>query len=160
MPNVAHYMLTRLREWGIHRIYGYPGDGINGFLGAFEEVDEDPFFTQARHEEMAAFMACSHAKFTGQIGACIATSGPGAVHLINGLYDAKLDHQPVIAIVGQQKRQSVGAHYQQEVDLQVLFKDVSTFVNTCATPAQARHLIDRGIRSALSERGVTTLIVP
>lgn len=160
MPNVAHYMLTRLREWGIHRIYGYPGDGINGFLGAFEEVDEDPFFTQARHEEMAAFMACSHAKFTGQIGACIATSGPGAVHLINGLYDAKLDHQPVIAIVGQQKRQSVGAHYQQEVDLQVLFKDVGGFVSTVMDEYSARHVLDRAIKSALTERRPSIVIVP
>jgi pyruvate dehydrogenase (quinone) len=122
MPLVAVYMLERLREWGIHRVYGYPGDGINGFLGAFEEVGSDPFFTQTRHEEMAAFMACAHSKFTGEIGACMATSGPGAIHLINGLYDAKLDHQPVIAIIGQQKRQSVGAHYQQEVDLQSLFR--------------------------------------
>ena len=160
MPNVAHYMLTRLREWGIHRIYGYPGDGINGFLGAFEEVDEDPFFTQARHEEMAAFMACAHAKFTGQIGACIATSGPGAVHLINGLYDAKLDHQPVIAIVGQQKRQSVGAHYQQEVDLQVLFKDVGGFVSTVMDQYSARHVLDRAIKSALTERRPSIVIVP
>ncbi|MST31872.1 thiamine pyrophosphate-requiring protein [Acidimicrobiaceae bacterium USS-CC1] len=160
MPNVAHYMLTRLREWGIHRIYGYPGDGINGFLGAFEEVDEDPFFTQARHEEMAAFMACAHAKFTGQIGACIATSGPGAVHLINGLYDAKLDHQPVIAIVGQQKRQSVGAHYQQEVDLQVLFKDVGGFVSTVMDQYSARHVLDRAVKSALTERRPSIVIVP
>jgi pyruvate dehydrogenase (quinone) len=157
---VADYVLKRLREWGIHRVFGYPGDGINGFLGAFERVDEDPKFLQVRHEEMAAFMACGHAKFTGEIGCCIATSGPGAIHLLNGLYDAKLDHQPVLALVGQQKRISMGVHYQQEVDLQVLFKDVSIFVNTCAHPAQARQLIDRGIRSALSERGVATIIFP
>ncbi len=160
MPTVATYMLERLREWGIHRIYGYPGDGINGFLGAFEEVEEDPFFTQTRHEEMAAFMACSHAKFTGQIGACIATSGPGAIHLINGLYDAKLDHQPVIAIVGQQKRHSVGAHYQQEVDLQVLFKDVGGFVSTVMDQYSARHQLDRAIKSAYTERRPAVVIVP
>ena len=160
MPTVATYMLERLREWGIHRVYGYPGDGINGFLGAFEEVEEDPFFTQARHEEMAAFMACSHAKFTGQIGACIATSGPGAIHLINGLYDAKLDHQPVIAIVGQQKRHSVGAHYQQEVDLQVLFKDVGGFVSTVMDKYSARHVLDRAIKSAYTERRPAVVIVP
>src|SRR4051812_42769310 len=129
MPDVATYVLNRLTEWGIHRIYGYPGDGINAFLGAFEQVDA-PVFTQTCHEEMAAFMACSHAKFTGQIGACIATSGPGAIHLANGLYDAKLDHQPVLAIVGQQKRRSVGAHYQQEIDLQSFVKDVAGFVST------------------------------
>jgi pyruvate dehydrogenase (quinone) len=158
--HVADFMLKRLREWGIHRIYGYPGDGINGFLGAFERVEDDPKFIQVRHEEMSAFMACGHAKFTGEIGCCIATSGPGAIHLLNGLYDAKLDHQPVLAIVGQQKRVSMGVHYQQEVDLQVLFKDVSIFSNTCTHPAQARQLIDRGIRSALWERGVATIIVP
>ena len=157
---VADYVLERLTEWGVHRIFGYPGDGINGFLGAFDRAEGDPEFIQVRHEEMAAFMACGHAKFTGEIGVCIATSGPGAIHLLNGLYDAKLDHQPVLAIVGQQKRISLGAHYQQEVDLNTLFKDVSEFVNTCSHPAQARQLIDRGIRTALAERGVATLIFP
>ena len=159
---VSDYVLERLRMWGITRVFGYPGDGINGFLGAFDRAEKDggPEFIQARHEEMAAFMACGHAKFTGEIGVCIATSGPGAIHLLNGLYDAKLDHQPVLAIVGQQKRMSLGSEYQQEVDLQTLFKDVSVFVNTCMEPVQARHLIDRGIRSALAERGVSTIIIP
>jgi pyruvate dehydrogenase (quinone) len=158
---VSDFVLKRLRAWGVHRVFGYPGDGINGFLGAFGRAEDDPEFIQVRHEEMAAFMACAHAKFTGEIGVCIATSGPGAIHLLNGLYDAKLDHQPVLAIVGQQKRMSLGAHYQQEVDLQTLFKDVSdAFINTCVHPAQARHLVDRGIRSALSERGVATIIFP
>ncbi len=160
MANVAEYMLQRLQQWGIHRIYGYPGDGINGFLGAFEEVGEDPFFIQTRHEEMAAFMACAHAKFTGEIGACIATSGPGAVHLANGLYDAKLDHQPVIAIVGQQKRMSVGAHYQQEIDLQSFFKDIGGFVSTVMDEHSARHVLDRAIKSALTERRPAVVIVP
>src|ERR687887_487577 len=123
---VADYILKRLREWGVHRIYGYPGDGINGFLGALDRADGDPEIVQVRHEEMAAFMACGHAKFPGEVGVCMATSGPGAIHLLNGLYDAKLDHQPVVAIVGQQKRMSLGANYQQEVDLQVLFKDVAS----------------------------------
>jgi pyruvate dehydrogenase (quinone) len=159
MPLVAAYMLERLKEWGVHRVYGYPGDGVNGFLGAFEEVEE-PLFTQTRHEEMAAFMACAHAKFTGEIGACMATSGPGAVHLINGLYDAKLDHQPVIAIVGQQKRMSVGAHYQQEIDLQVLFKDVAGFVSTVMDQYSARHVLDRAIKSAFTERRPSVVIVP
>ena len=149
---VADYVLKRLREWGIHRVFGYPGDGINGFLGAFDRADGDPEFIQSRHEEMAAFMACGHAKFSEEIGCCIATSGPGAIHLLNGLYDAKL--------VGQQKRMSLGAAYQQEVDLQVLFKDVSEFVQVCMDPAQARHLIDRAIRIALDRRGVATLIFP
>jgi pyruvate dehydrogenase (quinone) len=157
---VADFVLKRLSEWGIHRIYGYPGDGINGFLGAFDRAEDDPEFIQARHEEMAAFMACGHAKFTDEIGCCIATSGPGAVHLLNGLYDAKLDHAPVLAIVGQQKRMSLGAAYQQEIDLQVLFKDVSEFVQVCMEPAQARHLIDRAIRIALDRKGVATLIFP
>jgi pyruvate dehydrogenase (quinone) len=160
MPTVAVKMLERLREWGVHRIYGYPGDGINGFLGALEEVGQDPFFVQTRHEEMAAFMACAHAKFTGEIGACMATSGPGAIHLINGLYDAKLDHQPVIAIVGQQKRMTVGAHYQQEIDLQVLFKDVGGFVSTVMDQFSSAHVLDRAIKSALTERRPAIVIVP
>ncbi|HEY6836375.1 MAG TPA: thiamine pyrophosphate-requiring protein, partial [Gaiellaceae bacterium] len=157
---VADYVLKRLREWGVHRIYGYPGDGINGFLGALDRADGDPEFIQARHEEMAAFMACAHAKFTDEVGVCMATSGPGAIHLLNGLYDAKLDHAPVVAIVGQQKRMSLGAEYQQEVALQVLFKDVSEFVQVCMEPAQARHLVDRALRIALAKNGVSTLIIP
>src|SRR5437868_3561575 len=157
---VADFLLKRLTEWGVKRIYGYPGDGINALVGALDRADGDPDFVQVRHEEMAAFMACGHAKWTGEVGVCMATSGPGAIHLLNGLYDAKLDHQPVLAIVGQQKRMSIGAHYQQEVDLNSLFKDVSVFVSTCMHPAQARHLIDRGIRCALSESGVATIIVP
>ena len=141
---VSDYVLERLTKWGIHRIFGYPGDGINGFLGALDRANGDPDFIQARHEEMAAFMAVGHAKFTSEIGCCIATSGPGAIHLLNGLYDAKMDHAPVLAIVGQQRRASIGAEYQQEVDLQDLFKDVSEFVSVCMEPEQARHLIDRG----------------
>src|SRR4051794_1605540 len=157
----AEWILNRLTEWGVHRIYGYPGDGINAFLGALARVENhDPFFVQTRHEEMAAFMACAHSKFTGEIGVCMATSGPGAIHLINGLYDAKLDHQPVLAVVGQQKRTTVGAHYQQEIDLQVLFKDVGGFVSTVMEPASARHVIDRAIKSAYEERRPAIVIVP
>ena len=160
--HVSDFVLGRLREWGVHRIYGYPGDGINGFLGALDRANGDPEFIQARHEEMAAFMACGHGKFAGPdaVGVCMATSGPGAIHLLNGLYDAKLDHVPVVAIVGQQKRSSIGASYQQEVDLQVLFKDVSEFVETCMDPSQARHLVDRALRIALDRRAVCTLIFP
>src|SRR5215207_1540892 len=157
---VADFVLERLREWGVHRIYGYPGDGINALLGALDRADGDPELIQVRHEEMAALMACGHAKFTGEAGVCLATSGPGAIHLLNGLYDAKLDHQPVVAIVGQQKRMSLGAAYQQEVDLEQLFADVSVFVGTCMEPAQARHLVDRALRTALAERGVATLVFP
>jgi len=157
---VADFVLSRLEEWGVHRVFGYPGDGINGFLGAFDRADGDPEFIQARHEEMAAFMACGHAKYTGEVGVCFATSGPGAIHLLNGLYDAKLDHAPVVAVIGQQKRVSLGAEYQQEVDLGVLFKDVSEYVQVCMEPAQARHLIDRAVRTALDRKGVATLIFP
>ena len=160
---VADFVLKRLREWGIERIYGYPGDGINAFLGALDRAqDKGPEFIQARHEEMAAFMACGHAKFTGPdtIGVCMATSGPGAVHLLNGLYDAKLDHVPVLAIVGQQKRTSLGAHYQQEIDLQTLFADVSEYVQVCMEPGQARHMVDRAIRIALDAKTVCTLVFP
>jgi pyruvate dehydrogenase (quinone) len=157
---VADFVLERLRLWGVKRIYGYPGDGINGFLGALDRANGDPDFIQVRHEEMSAFMACGHAKFTGEVGVCLATSGPGAIHLLNGLYDAKLDHQPVVAIVGQQKRMSLGSSYQQEVDLQTLFKDVSEFVQVCMEPAQARHLVDRALRTALARRGVSTIVIP
>jgi pyruvate dehydrogenase (quinone) len=161
MTDVAEFVLGRLTEWGVHRIYGYPGDGINGFLGAFDRASGDPEFVQVRHEEMSALAACGHAKFTGTVGCCIATSGPGAIHLLNGLYDAQLDHQPVVAIVGQQKRLSLGGHYQQEVDLASLFKDVAgEYVQTCMEPAQARHLVDRAVRIALDRRAVTCLIFP
>jgi pyruvate dehydrogenase (quinone) len=162
--NVSEYILRRLRnEWGVNRIFGYAGDGIIGFLGAMrgEAGTDRPHFVQARHEEMAAFMACAHAKFTGEVGVCLATSGPGAIHLLNGLYDAKLDHQPVLAVVGQQARAGLGGNFQQEVDLDALFKDVAhEFVEVCMDPAQARHLVDRGMRIALAERTVTCIIVP
>ena len=158
---VADYVLKRLTQWGVHRVFGYPGDGINGFLGAFDRAAGDPEFIQVRHEEMSAFMACGHAKFTGEVGVCIATSGPGAIHLLNGLYDAKLDHQPVVAIVGQQKRMALGSHYQQEIDLVSLFKDVSAeYVQVCMEAPQARHLVDRAVRIALDQKTVTTLIFP
>src|SRR3954447_3047413 len=159
--NVAAFMLNRLHAWGVDRIYGYPGDGINGLLGAFHEVGDKVEFVQVRHEEIAAFAACAHAKLTGEVGVCMATSGPGAIHLLNGLYDAKLDHQPVVAIVGQQKTMSLGGNYQQEVDLNTLFKDVaSEYVQVCMAPEQAQHLIDRAVRIAKATRSVTCVIVP
>ncbi|AEW99596.1 thiamine pyrophosphate protein (plasmid) [Streptantibioticus cattleyicolor NRRL 8057 = DSM 46488] len=153
-------MLDRLRQWGVHRVYGYPGDGINGMLGAFDRAQGDPEFIQVRHEEMAAFMACAHAKFTGEVGCCTATSGPGAVHLLNGLYDAKLDHQPVVAVIGQQKRLCLGSHYQQEIALEQLFADVSEYCQMVVEPAQARHVIDRAFKTALTRRSVATVIIP
>jgi len=157
---VGDFLLKRLSEWGVKRIYGYPGDGINGIMGALGR-NEEMEFVQARHEELAAFMACAHAKFSGEIGVCLATSGPGAIHLLNGLYDAKMDHQPVLAIVGQQKRSGLGGDYQQEVDLTTLFKDVaSEYVHTAMTPAQVRHLVDRAVRIAIEHRTVTCLIFP
>src|SRR2546423_14827821 len=131
---VADYILERLREWGLTRIYGYPGDGINGFLGALDRAHPQTEFVQARHEEMAAFVACGHAKFTGGAGVCMATSGPGAIHLLNGLYDAKLDHAPVVAIVGPQKRMSLGAEDQQGGHPQGVFKDVSEFLQNFIEP--------------------------
>jgi pyruvate dehydrogenase (quinone) len=159
--NVGQFMLERLAEWGVKRIYGYPGDGINGLMGAFHHVGDRVEFVQTRHEEIAAFAATAHAKFTGEVGVCMATSGPGAIHLLNGLYDAKLDHQPVVAIVGQQKRMSLGANYQQEVDLNTLFKDVaSEYLMTIMDPTQARHVIDRAVRIAQAARSVTAVIVP
>lgn len=162
MPNtVADSLLARLSEWNVRRIYGFPGDGINGILGALDRVMDQFQFIQVRHEEEAAFMACANAKFSGELGVCMATSGPGAIHLLNGLYDAKLDHQPVLAIVGQQARTALGGHYQQEVDLVNLFKDVANeYVQMCTTPEQIHHLVDRAIRIAMSERCVTCLIVP
>ncbi|MBV9424139.1 MAG: thiamine pyrophosphate-requiring protein [Solirubrobacterales bacterium] len=160
---VGDYLLERLATWGVKRIYGYPGDGINGIIGAFTRSSDGqrPEFVQTRHEEMAAFMACAHAKFTGEAGVCLATSGPGAIHLLNGLYDAKLDHQPVVAIVGQQARAGLGGNYQQEVDLTTLFKDVAhEFVQMAMEPTQIRHLVDRAFRIALDERTVTAIIIP
>jgi len=159
--DVAHFILERFADWGVKRIYGYPGDGINGLLGAFHDVGERVEFVQVRHEEIAAFAATAHAKFTPEPGVCMATSGPGAVHLLNGLYDAKLDKQPVVAIVGQQPRTALGASYQQEIDLVTLFKDVAhEFVEVCNTPGQARHLVDRAMRVAMATRSPTCLIVP
>ena len=158
---VSDFLIKRLVEWDIHRIYGFPGDGINGLMGALDRADGDPRFIQVRHEEMAAFMACAHAKFTGEVGVCMATSGPGAIHLLNGLYDAKMDHQPVVAIVGQQARAALGGSYQQEVDLISLFKDVAgNYVHMASTPDQVRHLVDRAVRIAKSERAVTCIILP
>ncbi len=135
MTLVADFVLQRLREWGVERVYGYPGTASTGCWG-LRPGGGEPEFIQARHEEMAAFMACAHAKFTGEVGCCLATSGPGAVHLLNGLYDAKLDHQPVVAIVGQQKRLSLGSHYQQEIALPQLFADVSEFCQMVVHPGR------------------------
>ncbi|MGQ0655225.1 MAG: thiamine pyrophosphate-requiring protein [Betaproteobacteria bacterium] len=158
---VSDYVVERLLAWRVRRVFGYPGDGINGVVGAIARAADKLEFVQVRHEEMAAFMACGHAKFTGEAGVCLATSGPGAIHLLNGLYDAKVDHQPVLAIVGQQARSALGGHYQQEVDLVSLFKDVAgEYVQMVTAPAQLRHVIDRAMRIALSARCPTCIILP
>src|SRR3979490_2809305 len=152
---VGDFVLERLRQWGVRRLFGYPGDGINGLLSALGRMEDALDFVQVRHEEEAAFMACGHAKYTGEVGVCMATSGPGAIHLLNGLYDAKLDHQPVVAIVGQQARAGLGGNDTQEVDLQSLFKDVAhEYVQMATDPAQIRHLVGRACRIALAERTV------
>lgn len=154
-------LIDRLHAWGVRRIFGYPGDGINGLMGALNRAGGKIELVQARHEELAAFMATAHAKFTGEVGVCMATSGPGAIHLLNGLYDAKADHQPVLAIVGQAARSAMGGDYQQEVDLHSLFKDVAhEYVQTAMVPAQMRHLVDRAYRIARDRKAVTCLIVP
>ena len=159
--SVSDLVIGRLVEWGVKRIFGYPGDGITGLMGALDRASDSIDFVQVRHEETAALMACAHAKYTGEVGVCIATSGPGAIHLLNGLYDAKLDHQPVLALVGQQPRSALGSNYLQEVDLVSLFKDVAgEYVHMASETSQARHLIDRALRIAKSERSVTCVILP
>ncbi|WP_016700140.1 thiamine pyrophosphate-requiring protein [Actinoalloteichus spitiensis] len=158
---VGDYLVRRLREWGVRQVFAYPGDGINGIVAAFGRADNEPRFVQARHEEMAAFQAVGYAKFSGQVGVCLATSGPGAIHLLNGLYDAKLDHVPVVAIVGQTDRSAMGGSYQQEVDLQTLFKDVaSEYLVEVNVPEQLPNALDRAIRAAEASRAPTALIIP
>jgi pyruvate dehydrogenase (quinone) len=160
-PTVADYLLERLRAWDTEHVFAYAGDGINGILAAWGRAENKPQFVQARHEEMAAFEAVGYAKFTGRFGVCMATSGPGAIHLLNGLYDAKLDHVPVVAIVGQTNRSAMGGSYQQEVDLLSLFKDVaSEYVQMVTVPEQLPNVLDRAIRTALAERAPTAIIIP
>ena len=160
-PTVADYLLERLRDWGVDKVFAFPGDGINGTLAAWGRAGDNPMFIQSRHEEMSAFEAVGYAKFTGRFGVCMATSGPGAIHLLNGLYDAKLDHVPVVAIVGQTNRSAMGGSYQQEVDLLTLFKDVaSEYVQMVTVPEQLPNVLDRAIRVALAERAPTAIIIP
>src|SRR5919197_4755441 len=157
----ADFLLERLAENGVKRIYGYPGDGINAIIGALERHKDKLKFIQVRHEEQAAFMACADAKWTGEVGVCLATSGLGAIHLLNGLYDAKLDHVPVVAIVGQTNRSAMGGSYQQEVDLLSLYKDVaSDYLETVNVPEQLPNVLDRAIRTAYARRAPTAVIIP
>lgn len=158
---VGDHVLARLREWGVEQVFGYPGDGINGLIVAFGEADDHPRFVQSRHEEMSAFQAVGYAKFSGRPGVCMATSGPGAIHLLNGLYDAKLDHVPVVAVVGQIERSAMGGAYQQEVDLQVLFADVaSDYRVEVNVPEQLPNALDRAFRTAIARRSPTVVIIP
>ncbi|MDX6315471.1 MAG: hypothetical protein QOF44_4935, partial [Streptomyces sp.] len=158
---VADHILARLREWEVEYVFAYPGDGINGLLAAWGRAENRPRFIQSRHEEMSAFQATGYAKFSGRVGVCAATSGPGAIHLLNGLYDAKLDHVPVVAIVGQTNRSAMGGSYQQEVDLHALYKDVaSAFLETVNVPEQLPNVLDRAIRTAYARRAPTAIIVP
>lgn len=157
---VGDFIVDRLGQWGVERVYGYSGDGINGVMGALRRADGKVRMIQPRHEELASFMACGHAKYTGEPGVVVTTSGPGAIHALNGLYDARKDHVPVVAIVGQQARISMGSDYQQEVDLQSLFKDVSDYTQTLMAPAQTRHVIDRAMRIARAKRTVTCVVIP
>jgi pyruvate dehydrogenase (quinone) len=158
---VADLVVERLRAWGVHRVFGYSGDGINPVLGALRRAGGDPAFVQARHEEAAAFMAVGHAKYTGGVGVVMSTQGPGAVHLLNGLYDAKLDGRPVVAIMGQQEQTVLGSQYQQEIDLLGLVKDVAAqFAQTVRDPAQVQLVLDRAFRTALATSSPTVVILP
>ena len=158
---VGDFVWERLYDWGVRTVFGYPGDGINGLIGAMDRFGGKIKLVQVRHEEMAAFMASAYAKFTGELGVCLATSGPGATHLITGMYDARMDHMPLLAITGQQARTAIGGHYQQELDLHTAFKDVAgAFVEQAMVPGQVRHLVDRAVRIAVAERKVTALIFP
>jgi pyruvate dehydrogenase (quinone) len=158
---VSDYVLQRLRDWGVEHVFAYAGDGINGLLAAWGRAENQPMFVQARHEEMAAFEAVGYAKFSGRIGVCAATSGPGAIHLLNGLYDAKLDHVPIVAIVGQTNRSAMGGSYQQEVDLLSLYKDVAgEYCEMVTVPEQLPNVLDRAMRVAYTQRTVTAVIIP
>src|SRR6476659_4557294 len=155
----ADFFIRRLRSWGVKRIFGYPGDGINGVIGAIQR-DEEMEFIQPRHEEMGSFMAVAHAKFTGELGVCLATGGPGATHLITGLYDAKMDHMPVLAICGQAEATVRGGSYQQELNLDRMFADVAEYVQEVSVPAQLPHVVDRAVRLAIARRGPSVIILP
>ncbi|WP_347332330.1 thiamine pyrophosphate-requiring protein [Marinimicrobium locisalis] len=158
---VSDFIVQRLWDWGVQRVYGYSGDGINGMMSALRRAEDKPRLIQPRHEELGAFMASAHAKFSGEVGVCISTSGPGAIHLLNGLYDARKDHVPAVAILGQQARMSLGTDYQQEVDLVSLYKDVAgDYVHMVSDPPQARHLMDQALRIAIARRTVTAIIIP
>lgn len=157
---VGELLIERLSEWGVDTIFGLPGDGVNGIFEGLRTHQEKVRFIQVRHEEAAAFAACGYAKYTGRLGVCIATSGPGGIHLLNGLYDAKCDGQPVLAITGHTFHDLIGTHYQQDVDLDKLFMDVSVYNQRVMGPAHLNNVLDEAIKTALSRRGVAHITVP
>src|SRR5579875_3053762 len=157
---VGEFFVQRLHEWGIRTIFGFPGDGINGVLRGLEKMEHNFQFVQARHEEMAAFMACAYAKFSGDMGVCLSTGGPGATHMLTGLYDAMCDHQPVLAITGGAPRSVRGAHYQQELNLPRMFADVAEYVEEGRMPQQVGVILDRAIRAAKGRNGVGVVVMP
>src|SRR5437667_4267236 len=158
--NTAELLVERLIEWGVETIFGFPGDGVNGIFEALRTNQDKIRFIQVRHEEAAAFAACGYAKYTGRLGVCLATSGPGGIHLLNGLYDAKCDGQPVLAITGHTFHDLIGTHYQQDVDLEKLFMDVAVYTERVAGPAHVCNVLDEAIRTALARRGVAHLNFP
>src|SRR5436309_332377 len=161
MPTtVADMIVERLIDWGVEVIFGLPGDGVDGIFEALRTNAEKLKFIQVRHEEAAAFAACGYAKYTGRLGVCIATSGPGGIHLLNGLYDAKCDGQPVLAITGHTFHDLIGTHYQQDVDLTRLFQDVAAYNERVMGPAHVHNVLDEAIKTALSRRTVAHLNIP
>ena len=156
----ADLLVERLIEWEIDTIFGFPGDGINGIFEALRTRQDKIRFVQVRHEEAAAFAACGYAKYTGQLGVCLATSGPGGIHLLNGLYDAKSDGQPVLAITGHTFHDLIGTHYQQDVDLDKLFEDVAAYNERIMGPAHVHNVLDEAIKTALAQRTVTHVTIP
>src|SRR3954468_10365083 len=156
----SELLIERLADWGVDTVFGLPGDGINGIMEGLRRHADRVRFVLVHHEEAAAFMATAYAKATGKIGVCLATSGPGGIHLANGLYDAKLDHAPVLAITGMQETSVLGTGYQQEVNLDRLYQDVSEYNQVIMNPAQMPGLVDTGIRTAYPRRGVAHLTFP
>src|SRR5919106_1361468 len=153
-------LIEVLQEWSVDTVFGLPGDGINGIMEALRKRQEHVRFVQVRHEEAAAFMACGYAKFTGRLGVCLATSGPGGLHLINGLYDAKLDGQPVLAITGHHFHDLISTYQQQDVDLDVVFKDVALYSTRVMSATHVQNVADLACRIALTRRGVAHLNFP
>lgn len=157
---VADLLVTRLIDWGVDAIFGLPGDGVNGIFEALRTHQDKIRFIQVRHEEAAAFAACGYAKYTGRLGVCLATSGPGGIHLLNGLYDAKCDGQPVLAITGHTFHDLIGTHYQQDVDLDKLFMDVAAYNERVMGPAHVQNVVDEAIKTSLSRRTVSHITIP